>query len=237
MIPHIRRRLCGGVLPLLTFVCLLAATPVYAQSDYIGRYDVFVGYSDIHAPFVNDLHQSGVGTQIGIVHNRWLASGFDFSIQSGATALTANLLPSNFQLELGAALPPGYVLSVPTDINIQTYAAGTQLTLRHFKTATFFVHPVLSVFHIDAKPHPGDPIAAAAIGFLIPRGRKTDTSGGYGIGGGTDLRLSKHLSARLQMDAAWNHPVNDLLADGGWIYRFSVGPAFHFGHNVNKHGK
>jgi hypothetical protein len=237
VIQHICTRLGRGFLPLLTFACLLAATRCSAQREYIGRYDLSVGFSDINAPFVNNLNQVGVGTQIGMVHNRWLASGFDFSTQSGNTPLTANLLPTTLQLELGAALPPGYSLRVPTDITIQTYSAGTQLTLRHYGSATFFIHPVLSAFHIEATPHPGDPIAAAAIKFLIPSGKKTDTSGGYGIGGGTDLHLTRHMSARMQLDAAWSHPVNDLLGNGGWIYRFSVGPSFHFGHDINKHIK
>lgn len=235
MILHIRTRLGLGILPLLALVCLLAATRCSAQREYMGRYDLFVGFSDINAPFVNNLNQVGVGTQVGMVHNRWLASGVDYSIQSGTTPLTANLLPANLQAELSAFLPSGYSLRVPTDITIQTFSVGTQLTYRHFAAATFFVHPVLSAFHITATPKPGDAIATAVIALLVPSGKKTDTAGGYGIGGGTDLHLTKHLSARMQMDAAWCHPVNDILANGGWIYRFSIGPSFHFGHDVNKH--
>lgn len=234
MIQHARTSLRGGILPLLlAFAYLLAVTRCSAQHEYIGRYDVFAGFSDINAPFVNNLNQIGAGIQVGVVHNRWLASGFDFSTQSGNTALTANLLPANLQQEIAAELP-GYTLSVSTDITIQTYSAGTQLTLRHFRSAAFFIHPVLSAFHIDATPKPGDAYATAIIKQLVPSGKKTDTAGGYGIGGGTDLRVTKHLSARMQLDAAWCHPVNDILANGGWIYRFSVGPSFHFGHNINK---
>lgn len=234
MILYFRTRLDRGILFLLVFVSLFAGTRCSAQHEYIGRYDLSVGFSDINAPFVNNLNQVGVDTQVGIVHNRWLASGFDYSTQSGNTPLTANLLPANLQTELGAFLPPGYNLRVPTDITIQTYSVGTQLTLRHFIPAPVFIHPVLSAFHIDATPKPGDPIAAAVIHVLVPAGKKTDTAGGYGIGGGTDLHLTKHMSARLQLDAAWCHPVNDILANGGWIYRFSIGPSFHFGRNINK---
>jgi hypothetical protein len=234
---YLRGRLGTAMLPLLAFVCLLAGTRCSAQREYIGRYDLSVGFSDINAPFVNNLNQVGFDTQIGVVHNRWLASGFDYSNQTGTTALTANLLPKTIQMELAAGLPAGYTLHLPTDITIQTFSAGTQLTWRHFAGTPIFIHPVISAFHIDATPKPGDPVAAAVVKLLVPSGKKSDTAGGYGIGGGTDLHLTKHFSARMQLDVAWCHPVNDILANGGWIYRFSVGPAFHFGHDINKHVK
>lgn len=233
-----------GRFMLLTGLALLTGQGVQAQqaagnSTYVGRYDAYVGFSGIYAPFVNDLNQQGVGTQFGVNNTRWLASGFDYSAQSGSTQLTPSLLPTALQMELAAILPPGYSLSVPTHVNIQTFTAGPQLVYRHFVKETFFIHPVLSAFRVSATPHPTDAVSTAVVGALEQQGLvptsgvKLDWTGGYGVGGGTDVNFSKHFSARFTIDIAHTHPMNDLLANGGWVYRFSVGPAIHFGHNVH----
>jgi hypothetical protein len=229
---HFRNRFGRAVLPLLAALVLFAAVCCPAQQSYIGKYDAYVGFSDINAPFVNNLNQPGFNTQVGISTNRWLASGFDFSKETGTGPLTANLLPANLQQELAAELPPGYTLSIPTDVTIQTFAGGSQLVYRHFSKATILIHPALCAVRVSATPHPTDPISTAVVAVLVPSGKKLDWTGGYGIGGGVELRVSKHLSARMQTDAIWTHPINDILANGGWIYRFSVGPAFHFGRNI-----
>ncbi len=228
-----RTRLGRILLPLLAILVLSVADCCRAQQGYIGRYDAFVGFSNINAPFVNNLNQPGFGTQVGIVHNRWLASGFDYSVQDGSTPLTPNLLTKTLQLELAASLPTGYNLRVPTDLNIQTFTAGTQLVYRHFDKTTLFVHPVLSAFRVKATPHPGDPIATVVAAMLVPKGYKLDWAGGYGVGGGADVHVTRHMSARMAVDIAYSHPMNDILGNGGWIYRFTVGPSFHFGHSVN----
>ena len=233
-----------GKFMLLAGLALMAGTGVRAQqatqkSAYVGRFDAYVGFSGIHAPFVNDLNQQGVGVQFGINNTRWLATGFDYSAQTGTTQLTPSLLPTNLQMALGAMLPPKYSLSVPTDVNIQTFSAGPQLVYRHFSKASLFVHPVLSAFRVKATPHPTDAVSTLVIGALEQQGLvpasgiKLDWTGGYGVGGGTDANFSKHFSARFIIDIAHTHPMNDLLANGGWVYRFSIGPAIHFGHNVH----
>jgi hypothetical protein len=56
-------------------------------------------------------------------------------------------------------------------------------------------------------------------------------------GGGAEFAVTKHIGIRGQMDVVYNHPFNDILADGRWTYRFSVGPSFHFGRNVAAGGK
>jgi hypothetical protein len=234
---HNRNRFERGFLPLLAALVLFAAVCCPAQQSYIGRYDAFVGFSDINAPFVNNLNQPGVNIQGAIVNNRWISSGFDYSIQKGTGPLTASLLPLTLQQELKAELPPGYNLRIPTDATIQTFAAGSQLTYRHYAKTTVFIHPVLCAFRVTATPHPTDPISTAVVAALIPSGTKRDWTGGYGIGGGAELYLSKHLSAHMETDAVWSHPINDILANGGWIYRFSVGPVFHFGRNIEARKK
>ncbi|MGO9340334.1 MAG: hypothetical protein ACLPY1_22790 [Terracidiphilus sp.] len=230
---HNRNRFGRAILPLLAAFVLFATVCCHAQHSYIGRYDAFVGFSDINAPYVNNLNQPGFAAQGGFANNRWLSSGLDYSRQSGTGPFTASLLPANLQKALAGELPPGYTLSVPTDVTIQTFAAGSQLVYRRFAKADILIHPVLCALHIDATLHPGDPVAAAVIGQLVPSGKKHDWTGGYGVGGGTDLHFLKHLGVRMQTDLVWSHPVNDLLGRGFWIYRFSVGPSLHFGRNID----
>lgn len=229
---HNRNRLGWAVLPLLAALVLFAPVCCTAQERYTGRYDAFIGFSDINAPWVNNLNQPGVAIQAGHANNRWLASGFDYSKESGTGPFTANLLPANLQQALAAELPPGYHLSIPTDVTIQTFAAGSQLVYRRFAKTTILIHPVLCALRVNATLHPGDPVATAVLAQLVPSGKKLDWTGGYGFGGGTDVRVSKRLSARMQADMVWSHPMNDLLGKGFWIYRFSVGPGFHFGRNM-----
>jgi hypothetical protein len=85
-----------------------------------------------------------------------------------------------------------------------------------------------------ATPKPTDAIATAIVQQLAPTGKKRDWQGFFGFGGGFDILLSKHFAIRTQGDLVWDHLFNDLLAQGRWTYRFSVGPAFNFGRNVAK---
>ena len=221
-------------LPLLSLACMLAGTCCVAQQVYVGKYDAYVGFSDINAPFVNDLNQPGVGVQGGMALSRWISGGVDYSVETGSGPLTPSLMTKSLQMGLASELPPGYKFRVPTDVKIQTFGAGTILTWRRFPAATIILHPTLTGIRVNVTPHPRDPVATAVIHALLPSGVKRDMACGYGFGGGTDLRVTKHVSARLMFDAAWSHPIDDILGNGGWLYRFSIGPSFHFGRNINK---
>ena len=61
----------------------------FAQQDYVGRYDFFTGFSYLNSPKL-DLQQRGFNTQIGVNLRRWLAFGFDYSIQEGRAELVPN---------------------------------------------------------------------------------------------------------------------------------------------------
>jgi hypothetical protein len=37
----------------------------------------------------------------------------------------------------------------------------------------------------------------------------------------------------MQTDVVYFHVFNDLLKDGRWDFRWSIGPAFHFGGNIH----
>ncbi len=128
--------------------------------------------------------------------------------------------------------PPATRSNSPSTVTIQTFTAGGQLVIRHYRHATFFVRPVLAAFHINGTPHPNDPVNTIVAEILAPQGHLTDWYGAYGAGGGAELPLMKHLGARVQFDAGWNHPFTNILGKGAWTYRYSIGPAFHFGHNI-----
>jgi hypothetical protein len=129
-------------------------------------------------------------------------------------------------------LPANYELAIPTHAFTETFAAGPQLQYRHYAKATFFVRPSLGALRERATPHPTDAFATAVAQQLAPAGYKLDWTGFYGVGGGTDYVLTRHFGVRAQLDAVYNHPFNDILANGRWTLRYSVGPSFHFGRSI-----
>jgi hypothetical protein len=59
-----------------------------------------------------------------------------------------------------------------------------------------------------------------------------DWQGFYGIGGGLDIGVTRHLGVRMQTDVVWDHLFDDILRNGRWTIRASIGPSFHFGKNI-----
>jgi len=212
------------------------AVGAFGQPNYVGRYDVFGGFSYLESPKL-DLQQAGFNTQIGVNLRRWLAFGFDYSIQSGDTILVPGELKPRYQ----ALLPtiPGYKLYVPFDATTQTFALGPQLEYRHFKKFTLFVHPSIGVIHesITLKPH--DAITTGIVNALLTRGvlhtkSPDDTTYFYGFGGGIEYNASKHLHIRADAEFVHVFLYSDLLKDSRNSIRFSIGPTFNFGRNVRK---
>lgn len=230
----------------LTVLFLTSANLGRAQQAYVGRYNIYTGFSDLSTPGLNSLNQVGFHLQAGVNVNHFLGSGFDYSIQTGDTSLTTNLATPALKAQLAALaaqfaqaglLPLGYSLNIPLHALTQSFTLGAQLEYRHFEHATLFIRPSLSAFRITATPHPNpqDPFAVTVASSLAPKGSLTDWTGAYGLGGGTDLKVTDHIWARAQLDAVWNHPYDSILANGYWTYRFSIGPSFKFGPNVSAH--
>jgi len=135
----------------------------------------------------------------------------------------------------GIALPPGYTLYVPYNVRTYTFTGGPQLNYRHFKQVTLFVHPSVGGLHQDTTARPIDPIQSAVVGGILGTSPKTsDTVVFYGIGGGLDLNVLKHMSIRMNTDIVHTKLYSGLLNFGENNVRFSIGPAFHFGKNVEK---
>lgn len=221
---------------------MLIAAQAGAQQPYAGRFDLYIGFTDLDTPELG-LNQKGLNTQVGFNPKRWLAIGFDYSNSTGTEILTTDLLPAALQARINAAqagyiarglLPPTYRLAVHTDATTHTFALGPQLMSRHFQNLTLFLRPSLGALRERAVPHPGDPFATVIVGQLAPAGYKRDWTGFYGVGGGGDLSLARHLGLRIQMDAVHDHPFDDILANGRWTFRIAIGPSVHFGRNVTQ---
>jgi len=226
---------------LAPFVFSLAAfippTQASAQQQEVQRFDAYAGFVYFATPDL-DLDEHGFHIQVGYNLSHRFAVGFDYSNATGHNSLTPELLTLSDQLvvqtalndlALAGLLPPAYQLSVPTGASTQTFAAGPQLTFRHFIPVTFFVRPDLGAIREVARPHPQDPIAALIVQGLAPSGDKISWASFYGVGGGMDWNATKHFALRVQVDEVYNHLFNDLLKDSRWTTRVSIGPAFRFG--------
>ena len=213
-----------------------------AQQTTLKRYDVYAGFADLNSPALG-LNQTGLHTQFGVNERNWYALGFDCSVSSGSTALKPDLLPVALQQQLApiieayiqaGAVPPTYQLTLPAHIMTQSFAAGPQFAYRHFRRVTLYIRPSVGAFRLAATPHPGDLVATAISHALVPSGHKVDWTGFYGFGGGDEILLTPHFGVRTQMDLVWNHPFNDILANGFWTVRYSVGLNVHAGRNILK---
>jgi hypothetical protein len=220
----------------------LLAPAAFGQQTFVTRYDAYIGYAFIDSPHVS-LFENGFETQAGVRLRKWVSFGFDYSYSHGDLTVTPDLLTAALQqriaqvlaaLAAAGRLPPGYVLSVPAKSTSQSFAIGPQLAYRHFTKITLFVRPSFGAVRESAIPRPRDPIATAIVAQLAPAGRKVDWRPFYGFGYGVDFLLANHLAVRVQGDLVYEHLFNDILKDGRWTTRFSVGPAFNFGPNIAK---
>jgi len=229
----------GRMIGLLLVLSLVLAVPALAQQDYVGRWDVYGGFTSIMRPSLS-LTEAGFNLQAGYRPSGWLTMGFDYSIGTGSNTLEPGMLIPSLAGQLGAQLgqlvqagviPASYKLAVPTDARTQTFQAGPDFPIRHFKAVTFFVRPNLGAMQLIATPRPSDAISKGIVSLLAPSGKKTDWTYFYGFGGGFEINASRHFALRFQADFAHDHVFNDLLKSGNTV-RFSVGPAFQFGKNV-----
>jgi len=219
---------------------LILATHVFAQQDYVGRFDLYNGFAWFDSPSAK-LQERGYHLQAGVNLKTWLAVGFDYSVVTGSLTLTPDLLKPSLanqiaaqlaQLAAAGLLPAGYQVAVPTGSTTDTFAAGPQLEYRHFRRITLFIHPSIGAIYESATPHPGDPISAGIVAQLAPSGKKTDWEAFYGVGGGADLNFMRYFSIRLQADYVHNDLFSDILKESRNTVRLSVGPAFRFGKNI-----
>ncbi len=219
---------------------MLVPGVAYGQQDYVGRFDLYNGFTWFDSPSAK-LQERGYHLQAGINMRTWLALGFDYSVVTGTLTLTPDLLKPALDAQIAAQLQPliaagvipaNYQLAVRTGSTTQTFAAGPQFEYRHFQRVTLFIRPSIGAIYESATPHPADPVAAAIVAQLAPSGKKTDWEAFYGFGGGADLNFWRYFAVRLQADFVHNDLFTDILKSSRNTVRLSIGPAFHFGHNI-----
>ncbi len=221
----------------VVILLLLSSLSAFSQQDYVGRFDVFGGYSYFSSPKIN-LVERGFNGEAGVNLNRWLAMGFDFSVFKGHSSLTATELNPAVQAQLApvlSLLPPGTVVAVPFDATTYTYSAGPQINVRHWKPVTLFVRPGLGALHETVTAKPNSVLTTGLVNLLLgPSAQTSDTVVFYGFGGGIDWNVSKHFAIRTAADFAHFTVFENLLNGGRNAVRVSIGPAFHFGGNTSK---
>ena len=212
----------------------------HAQQTDVPQYDIYNGFTYFETPWLN-LAERGYNLQAGGNMSRWLAIGFDYSVVSGNNSLTPSKLQPDLQLQLAAlieqliregVIPPDYQLIVPTHAFSQTFALGPQVEYRRFKKVTLFVRPSIGVIRQRVTPHPTDPVSTLVVQQLLPAGTKVDWQSFWGFGGGYDWNPTRHFGLRMQADLVYWTLFSDLLKNGTWTVRFSVGPTLRFGKNI-----
>ncbi|HUI82942.1 MAG TPA: outer membrane beta-barrel protein [Candidatus Binatia bacterium] len=229
------------VLSAVVLFVLLSCLSGFSQQSYVSRFDAFTGYSFFSTPSLN-LFENGFNGEFGVNVNTWLALGGDFSVFTGDTSITPNMLSSRVQQQLAGGLalldglvPPGYRFAVPINSTTYTYSAGPQINIRKMEAVTIFVRPALGALHESVSLRPTDPLTKGLVQALVGSNmHKTDTIVFYGFGGGLDFNLSQHFAVRTAADFVHYDLFSGLLNGGRNSVRFSVGPTFRFGENVVK---
>lgn len=239
MKPILRLKRNSWTLPLF-ICCFLLVNVSKAQQTDVARYNLYAGFTDLDSPNYG-LNQTGFHLQAGVNLRRSISAGFDYTVASGSEHLTQGKLTPAVQQELAPILlsfiqqgliPATYQLSVPTDVFTQTFTIGGEYTNRHFEKVTLFVRPSLAALREVATPHPTDAVSTLIVQGLTPSGHKLDWVGAYGAGGGADYLFTRNLALRAQLDVIYEHPFSDILENGRWTLRYSIGPSFSFGRNI-----
>jgi hypothetical protein len=224
----------------LLLVLLFAASAcAFAQQDYVGRYDSFVGFTYLDTPLMN-LMERGFITEEGVNINRWLAVGADFSVMTGHSGLKiGELVPADRAGALAYFGPYGVTdaYAVPYDSTTYTYTIGPQINIRKIhklKKVSLFIHPDIGAIHQIVTADPHTTLDTMIVNALVPGGKRPDTTYFYGVGGGAQYAISKHFGLRFTADFVRLHLFSNLLADSRNSLRIGIGPSFNFGKNVKK---
>ena len=214
-------------------MAMIAPVCAFGQAGgYVAQYDVYAGFAYLHTPSLN-LTTRGFHIQAAYNTKTWLAMGLDYSNSNGSLSLFPRYLPTSVQNDLAPFLAGlSYEPSVTTDVNTQTFAVGPAVVIRKIRGLGIIIHPSLGAVREEAVPYPHDLLTRVVIASLVPSGRKVDWRGFYGVGGGLDFKVAKHFGIRMHTDLVWDHLFNDILRNGRWTVRASIGPSFHFGRNI-----
>jgi hypothetical protein len=216
----------------------LAVVPCFAQKqEYVGQYDAYFGFAYLTTPNMN-LDERGWQGQFGYNWKRWVALGVDTSYFGGNSSITVPQLNNATIAKLAPIipyLPAGYTVWSPYHANTYTITGGTQFSYRGFKWVTLFIRPDIGAMYQTITMHPPDPIMAGIITSLLGPSMKTSQwTPFFGVGGGFDVNVSKHVGLRFQSDWVYTNLFDNLLRNPQYTWRMSASPTFRFGKNVPK---
>ncbi|HVO63499.1 MAG TPA: hypothetical protein VMT53_21420 [Terriglobales bacterium] len=225
------------VILLFLSLSLSAVTCLAQKQEYVGQYDAYFAFAYMTTPNMN-LDQRGWQAQFGYNYRRWLALGFDTSYFGGNSSVTVPQLNTATVAKLAPIfpyLPPGYTVYEPYHANTYTITGGTQFNYRGFKWVTLFVHPDIGAMHQSVQVNPVDPIQAGiAKSLLGPNMKTSEWVPFFGVGGGVDVNVSKHVGLRFHADWVRTAFFSDVLKNPQHTWRLSASPTFRFGKNVPK---
>jgi len=219
---------------LLFCAIFLFCLPAWAQQNDVNRYTLFTGFDYMISPARN-LTERGFETDFGVTVKPWMALGGDFgALVNGAGTINGSetiYAPILTQAEpLGAPDPSS--VHVPFKSTTYTFATGPQFYFRRWEKVTFFVRPGFGGIHENASF-----TLPTQLGFLltqlgapIPSAHQSDTTVFFGLGGGFDVKVSHHVGVRFATDWVNTHLFSNLLTPRQNYVRFSIGPAWKWGH-------
>jgi len=219
---------------LALFFCL----PAFAQQDIsINRYTIYTGFDYFNNPGLS-LSQRGFDVDFGVTVKPWMALGADFSasgnsiISGGGTINGSSTIYAPILIKaapLGA--PPPSSINVPFKATSYTFAIGPQLYWRRWRQITFLGRPGLGGIRATADINLPPQLAGlfGQLGVPVPSAHQTDTRFFFGMGGGFDLNVSKHVAVRVTADWVNTHLFPDLLTRRQNFVRVTMGPTFRWG--------
>lgn len=220
------------ILALFSLICF----PLLAQQQKdINRYTLFTGFDYLISPARN-LTERGFEGDFGVTVRPWLGVGGDFSamgsdVISGAGTISGG--ETVYATAVNTLLGPGAAdaIHVPFKSTTYTFAAGPQFYIRKFERVTFLVRPGLGGIHENANiTFPAQlGLIFQGLGIAPPNARQTDTEFFFGVGGGFDVNVSRHVGLRFATDWVNTHLFPSLLSPRQNYVRFSIGPTWKWG--------
>jgi opacity protein-like surface antigen len=219
---------------LALFLCL----PAFAQQDIsVNRYTVYTGLDYFSNPGLK-LSQRGFDTDFGVTVKPWMALGADFSaagkdiISGGGTINGSSTIYAPILIKaapLGA--PPPSSVNVLFRSNSYTFAVGPQFYWRRWRKVTFLGRPGLGGIHAAANVNLPPRLAGllGSLGAPVPSAHQTDTTWFFGLGGGADFNVSKHVALRVTTDWINTHLYSNILTNRQNFLRVTIGPTFRWG--------
>jgi len=224
---------------LLCVVAMFLCLPAAAQQTDINRYTLYTGFDYLISPARN-LTQRGFDVDFGVTVKPWLGLGGDFSasgnsiisgggtINGSETVYAPKLIAAHAQDPL---IPLPNMIYVPFKSTTYTFAVGPQIYIRKWKKITLLARPGLGGIHESANLTfpPGLGGLFELLNIPIPNSHQTDTTWFFGLGGGFDLNLSRHVGFRFTADWINTHLFSDLLSNRQNYARFTIGPTWRWG--------